>query len=145
MLYWFLLHNEVSQPHVYIYPLPFKPASNPLPLSHASRSSQKAKLSSLYYTAGSHWLSYILHPWDFPSKNTGVGCRFLLHIISFKCRFILYKLIPGLWTVSWEYGALDGSMFLPFCMRELPVCVQGISIMHHKQKLWGWLGEFSCN
>ena len=23
----------------------------------------------------------LLHPWDFPGKNTGVGCHFLLYLV----------------------------------------------------------------
>ena len=43
----------------------------------------------------------LLHPWDFPSKNTGVGCHFLLQGIFptqalnpclLLCRQVLYNL-----------------------------------------------------
>ena len=37
------------------------------------------------------WASRLLHPWDFPGKNTGVGCHFLLLGI-----FPTQELNPGL-------------------------------------------------
>ena len=45
-------------------------------------------------------LTSLLCPWDFPDKNTGVGCRFLLRGIfptqgsnpGLHCRQILYQL-----------------------------------------------------
>ena len=30
------------------------------------------------------WTVAFLHPWDFPGKNTGVGCRFLLQELCIK-------------------------------------------------------------
>ena len=54
MLHQFLLHREVNQLHIYIYP----PLLD-LPPSHSSRSSQSTGLSSLYQTAASHQLFYI--------------------------------------------------------------------------------------
>ena len=49
MLRWFLLHSNMNQSYMYMYPLPLKPLS-PLP-SHPSRSSQSARLRSLCYIA----------------------------------------------------------------------------------------------
>ena len=37
------------------------------------------------------WLARLLHPWDFPGKNTGVGCHFLLQGI-----FLTQRLNPSL-------------------------------------------------
>ena len=31
------------------------------------------------------WPTRLRHPWDFPSKNTGVGCHFLLRLIGRYC------------------------------------------------------------
>ena len=57
----------------------------------------------------------LLHPWDFPGKNTGVGCHFLLQEIFLtqglkpglsNCRHTLHNLShqgsPALWLVSIE-------------------------------------------
>jgi len=33
----------------------------------------------------------LLHPWDFPGKNTGVGCHCLLLIWSYSCVFLPLK------------------------------------------------------
>ena len=30
------------------------------------------------------WLTRLLCPWDFPGKNTGAGCHFLLQGIQFR-------------------------------------------------------------
>ena len=53
-------------------------------------------------TLGPHelWPTRLLHPWDFPGKNPGVGCHFLLQEISTQglnlglphCRQTLYRL-----------------------------------------------------
>ena len=60
MLYNVVLVSAVQQSAVSIHILsPSEPPSHPPP-SHPSRSSQSPELSSLYYTAASHWLS-ILH------------------------------------------------------------------------------------
>ena len=60
----FLLYSEMNQLCVYMYPHPLgHPSHPPIPPSnpsHPSRSSQSTELSSLCYTAASHWLS-ILH------------------------------------------------------------------------------------
>ena len=47
----------------------------------------------MYNSLWSHglWPTRLLHPWDFPGKNTGVGCRFLLQGI-----FPTQGLNPGL-------------------------------------------------
>ena len=48
----------------------------------------------------------LLHPWHFPSKNTGVGCRFLLQCMS--CPILCNPMdcsIPGfpeLYYLSWS-------------------------------------------
>ena len=50
------------------------------------------------------WPTRLLCPWDFPGKNTGLGCHFLLQNIFptqglnpglLHCRRILYHLPPG--------------------------------------------------
>ena len=49
MLRWFLLHSNMNQSYMYMYPFPLKPLS-PLPC-HPSRSSQSARLRCLCYIA----------------------------------------------------------------------------------------------
>ena len=61
------------------------------------------------------WPARLLHPWDFPGKNTGVGCQFLLQGIFptqglnpclLHCRWILYQLSSqGTWKIPWNRGA----------------------------------------
>ena len=41
----------------------------------------------------------LLRPWDFPGKNTGMGCHFLLQGI-----FLTQGLIPGL--LHWQVNSL---------------------------------------
>lgn len=53
-----MLYNNVNQLKVYMYLLPLEPPSHPHP-SQPPRSSQNAELSSLCYTVGSHFKSYI--------------------------------------------------------------------------------------
>ena len=61
MLCWSLLYNNVSQPLVYRYFLPLELPSQTPPYHHStqSRLSQSTGLSSLCYTAASHWLSIL--------------------------------------------------------------------------------------
>ena len=48
-------------------------------------------------------LARLLHPWDFPGKNTGVGCHFLLQGI-----FQTQGLNPGLLPLlHWQAGSLS--------------------------------------
>ena len=61
---WFLLYNNLNQLCVYMCPLPLQPPSHP------SRSSQSTELSSLYYTAASHYLN-ILHMAGLPGGSAG--------------------------------------------------------------------------
>ena len=53
-----------------------------LPFPSPLRESEKWKgsCSVLSDCQRSHWLqpTRLLHPWDFPGRNTGVGCHFLL-------------------------------------------------------------------
>ena len=67
----------------------------------------------------------LLCPWDFPSKNTGVGCHFLLQGIFptqqsypglLHCRHILYQLS---YKGSWEDELIQsaGFSFLRQCQR----------------------------
>ena len=44
---------------------------------------KKVKLLSCVRLFATPWTVayYLLHPWDFPGKNTGVGCHFLLQVI----------------------------------------------------------------
>ena len=48
----------------------------------------------------------LLCPWDFPGKNTGVGCHFLLHGIFPT---------PGVKSMSLESPALAGGFFYYYC------------------------------
>ena len=34
----------------------------------------------------------LLCPWDFPDKNTGLGCRFLLHLLHIKTPLSIYTI-----------------------------------------------------
>ena len=43
----------------------------------------------------------LLHPWDFPGKNTGVGCPFLLREI-----FPIQESNPGLCLLCWQADSL---------------------------------------
>ena len=43
----------------------------------------------------------LLRPWDFPGKNTGVGCHFLLQGI-----FLTQGLNPSLWLLLWQADSL---------------------------------------
>ena len=49
----------------------------------------KVKLLSRVLLFATPW-TRLLHPWDFPDKNTGVGCHFHLQI------FLTQRLNPGL-------------------------------------------------
>ena len=62
-------------------------------------------------------LTRLLHPWDFPSKNTGVGCHFLLQEI-----FLTQRLNPGL---------LHCRQMLYHLIREVP----GIDSTQIKERL----------
>ena len=42
----------------------------------------------------------VLHPWDFPGKNTGVGCHFLLQQIHSKCWEVREGGINFIWKSS---------------------------------------------
>ena len=61
----------------------------PSPHSHMISEKWKWSCSVLSDCLQSHWLqpTWLLHPLDFPGKNTGVGCHFLLSCIG---RQILY-------------------------------------------------------
>ena len=39
----------------------------------------------------------LLHPWDSPGKNTGVGCHFLLQCMKVKNESEVSQLCPTLW------------------------------------------------
>ena len=63
---------------------------------------------SSYVMSDSLWLHVLepaglLCPWDFPCKNTGVGCHFLLHGIFPTAAAKLLQLCPTLWD------PIDGS------------------------------------
>ena len=66
----------------------------------------KVKSLSRVWLCANPWTvaHQVLCPWDFPGKNTGVGCHFLLqeifltwgsNPILLHCRQILYRLPPG--------------------------------------------------
>ena len=64
----------------------------------------------------------LLHPWDFPGKSTGVGCRCLLQVIAvdaFYCRDHR-EIQPGKWslklTTVWR-PVSHVSVQLSFCVR----------------------------
>ena len=55
--------------------------------SHSSYMKVKVKLLSrvrLFVTPWTVACTRLLHPWNFPGKSTGVGCHFLLDVISLK-------------------------------------------------------------
>ena len=67
---------------------------------------------SLYVVSdsASPWTARLLCPWDFPGKNTGVGCYFLLQGI-----FLTQGLNPSL--LHWQVDSL------PLSHQGTPVCV----------------------
>ena len=76
----------------------------PFPHSHMISEKWKWSCSVLSDSLQSHWLqpTWLLHPLDFPGKNTGVGCHFLFQGIFLAqgsnlgllhCRQTLYCLI----------------------------------------------------
>ena len=42
----------------------------------------------------------LLHPWDSPGKNTGVGCHFL-----FQCMKVKVKSLSGVWLFETPWTA----------------------------------------
>ena len=61
----------------------------------------KVKMLSSVRLFATPWTTRLLGPWDFPGKNTGVGCHFLLQGIFLTqgsnpglphCRQMLYRL-----------------------------------------------------
>ena len=58
--------------------------SFPSPIYESEK--RKWSLSVMSDTQRSHGLqpSRLLCPWNFPGKSTGVGCHYLLHILSYK-------------------------------------------------------------
>ena len=55
------------------------------------------------------WLTRICCPWDFPGKNTEVGCHFLLHGI-----FLTQESNPYLFhLLHWQVGSLPLVLLLP--------------------------------
>ena len=60
ILWWFLPYINISQPQVYMCPLPFEPPSYLPPHPTLLGCQGALGLTSLYHAAKSHWLS-ILH------------------------------------------------------------------------------------
>ena len=100
------------------------------------------------------WLARLLCPWDFPGKNTGVGCHALLqrifptegsnmHVLSFlHCRRILYPLShwgsPKLLLTCVQTTFPNESTHLQHCHS---ICIQQSSISSSlKQRYWSLLG-----
>ena len=91
----------------------------------------------------------LLCPWDFPGKNTGVGCHFPLQAN-----------LPntGIKPVSLASPALAGGFFATSATREFLVklylrfqfdhflsSITGIKQNNYLQKLFGWLSTFNLN
>ena len=55
-------------------------------------------------------------PWNFPGKNTGVGCHFLLQRV-----FSIQVLNPSLLVSRPESPALTGGFFTSWATREAPI------------------------
>ena len=87
-----MLYNKVNQLYEHIYPFPLKP---PYPHPTFSKSSQSSMLSSMCYTAASHWLS-------------------ILHIVVYTCQSTLpiHPTLPYP-TVSTCPFTMFTSVFLP--------------------------------
>ena len=68
------------------------------------------------------WPARLLSPWDFPGKNTGVGCHFLLRGSS----------QPRDWTHNSYVFCIAGRFFIPLSHPESP-----FSTLHTLKKLEG--------
>ena len=55
----------------------------------------------------------LLHPWDFPGKNTGVGCHCLLQVMNYK---VCIQLMAGSWIsgIPIQIGQTGQIFSLPF-------------------------------
>ena len=66
------------------------------------RVTDKGKSLSRVWLFVTQWTTRLLHPWDFPGKNTGVGCHFLLHTDKGNSLFSM-----DLTRVSWKIEIKD--------------------------------------
>ena len=93
----------------------FKAASQALYFGH---SGQHAMLCSVVSESLWPWTvgCQVLSPWDFPGKNTGVGCRFLLQYI-----FLTWGSNPHLLCLlSWQVDSLHWATTQPLWGRQDP-------------------------
>ena len=88
---------------------------------------KKVKSLSRVQLFATPWkVTYQLHsPWDFPGKNTGVGCHFL-----FQGIFPTQQLNLGLlYLLHWLVGSLS------LKVRKLQQCASGLTTTDHKHTL----------
>ena len=78
-----------------------------------------------------------LYPWDFPGKNTGVGCHFLLQGIFLTQRSKLSHALAGEFLTTKPPGKLKYDLYLPtklFFLR--PLSSQIYSYIYFFFNLW---------
>ena len=109
-------------------------------MSHYSRM-WKWSRSVMYDSLWPHGLepARLLHPWDFPGKNTGVGCHFLtagwlLLIVkdADKCSPVLCSVSLNFYVKTWVNWVHISYLFSNFC---LFVLVTAVAIFFPSQ-LW---------
>ena len=65
----------------------------------------------------------LLRPWDFPGKNTGVGCHFLLQCIRVKWKWSRSVVSDSLWPHGLQHARLLCRSLSPkVCPSSCPLC-----------------------
>ena len=77
-----------------------------------------------------HWLkpARLLHPWDSPGKNTGVGCHFLLQCMKVRSE----SEVAQSWTAAYQASPLKKTrVCLLYCFVLSPLISLGAVPHHH--------------